>query len=294
ATFTIDKRDATWFTDANSKTYGDADPPSLTTGHGTNFLAADAVSATYSRAGGEAVTALGYHITATLSPATVLGNYNITNTGATFTIDKRDATWNTNDAGKTYGDADPTPLTTGHGTNFLAADAVTASYSRAAGEMVTALGYHITATLGPAAVLGNYNITNTGASFTINKRDALVTPNAANKIYGNADPAFTGTLTNFLAGDGVSASYSRAPGETVAGSPYTTSATLSPAGVLGNYNITYNTAEFTINKRDATWTTSANSKTYGDADLNPLTTASGDFLVADGVTATYSRQAGET
>src|SRR5205814_3634207 len=150
ATFTIDKRDATWFTDANSKTYGDADPPSLTTGHGTNFLAADAVSATYSRAGGEAVTALGYHITATLSPAAVLGNYNITNAGATFTINKRDATWNTNDASKTYGNADPTPLTTVRGTNFLAADAVRASYTRAAAETVSAFGYRITATPTPA------------------------------------------------------------------------------------------------------------------------------------------------
>jgi len=32
----------------------------------------------------------------------------------------------------------------------------------------------------------------------------------------------------------------------VAGSPYIISATLSPASVLGNYTITYNTANFTI------------------------------------------------
>jgi len=32
----------------------------------------------------------------------------------------------------------------------------------------------------------------------------------------------------------------------VAGSPYTISATLSPTGALGNYDITYNTAKFTI------------------------------------------------
>src|SRR5438445_2654526 len=53
-------------------------------------------------------------------------------------------------------------------------------------------------------------------------------------------------------------------------------------------------AAFTINTRPATWTTSANSKTYGDSDPNPLTTGSGNFLAADGVTATYSRAAGET
>ena len=77
-----------------------------------------------------------------------------------------------------------------------------------------------------------------------------MTPNAASKSYGDADPAFTGTLTGFLAADGVTATYSRTAGETVAGSPYTISATLSPAGVLSNYNITYNTANFTITPRN--------------------------------------------
>src|SRR5207247_2060011 len=88
----------------------------------------------------------------------------------------------------------------------------------------------------------------------------------ASKTYGSADPTFTGTLSGFLAADGVTASYSRTAGETVAGSPYTISATLSPAGVLGNYTITYNTASFTINKKTASVTPDAASKTYGAAD----------------------------
>ena len=73
---------------------------------------------------------------------------------------------------------------------------------------------------------------------------APVTPNAASKVYGDVDPAFSGALTNFLPADGVTATYSRTAGETVGN--YTISATLSPTGVLGNYNITYNTANFTI------------------------------------------------
>ena len=39
-------------------------------------------------------------------------------------------------ASKTYGDADPSPLTTGSGSGFLAADNVTATYSRVPGETV--------------------------------------------------------------------------------------------------------------------------------------------------------------
>src|SRR5262249_9262894 len=131
------------------------------------------------------------------------------------------------------------------------------------------------------------------AAFTINPKTASVTPAAAMKTYGYGDPALTGALSGFLAGDNVVASYSRTAGETVGGGPYTISAALTPAGVLGNYAITYNTASFTINKRTASVTPNAASKMYGSADPALIGTLSG-FVAADGVTATYSRTAGET
>src|SRR5437588_559762 len=293
ANFTINAKSATWTTNPNSKSYGDNDPNPLTTGNGSGFLAGDNVTATYSRPAGETVTGGPYHITATLSPSGVLSNYNVTNAGADFTINAKNATWTTQPNSKTYGDDDPVPLTSGSGTGFVAADNVTATYSRDPGQTVAGSPYHITATLSPAGVLNNYNITNTGANFTIDKKTASVTPNAASKTYGDVDPALTGTLTGFLAADGVTATYSRAAGETVAGNPYTISATLSPGGVLGNYQITYNTAEFTIDKKTASVTPNAASKTYGDADATLTGTLSG-FLAADGVTATYSRAPGET
>src|SRR5207302_2042148 len=143
------------------------------------------------------------------------------------------------------------------------ADGVTASYSRTAGETVLGGPYTISATLSPAAALSNYNITYNTAAFTIDPKTASVTPNAASKTYGAVDPAFTGTLTGFLVADGVTASYSRTAGETVLGGPYTISATLSPAAALSNYNITYNTAAFTIDPKSASVAPNAASKTYG-------------------------------
>src|SRR5207244_2568803 len=109
--FTINKKDATWTTNAASKTYGDAEPSPLTTGSGSGFVAADGVSATYSRVAGENASPPTYHITATLSAsvAGALNNYNSTNAGAEFTINKKNATWTTNAASKTDGDAEPTP-----------------------------------------------------------------------------------------------------------------------------------------------------------------------------------------
>src|SRR5207248_1458963 len=289
AEFTIGKKTASVTPDAKGKTYGDVDP--ALTGTLTGFLAADGVTAIYSRTTGETVAGNPYTISATLSPAGVLGNYEITYNTAEFTIDRKTASVTPNAKSKTYGDVDP--ALTGTLTGFLAADGVTATYSRAAGETVGGSPYTISATLSPGGVLGNYQITYNTASFTIDKKAASVTPNAKSKTYGDTDPTLTGTLSGFLAADGVTAAYSRAPGETVAGSPYTISATLSPGGVLGNYQITYNTAGFTIDKKTASVTPNAKSKTYGDVDPALTGTLTG-FLAADGVTATYSRAAGET
>src|SRR5207237_163250 len=210
ANFTINARPATWTTNPNSKTYGDSDPNPLATGSG-DFLAADNVTATYSRAAGESVAGGPYHITATLNAAVgVLANYIITNHGASFTINARPAIWTTNPNSKTYGDNDPNPLTSGSG-DFLAADNVTATYSRVAGETVAGGPYHITATLSAATgVLANYIITNHGANFTINARPATWTTNPNSKTYGDndPDPVTTGS-GDFLAADNVTASYSR-------------------------------------------------------------------------------------
>src|SRR5206468_2397226 len=117
-------------------------------------------------------------------------------------------------------------------------------------------------------------------SITVTPKAAAVTPNAASKTYGTADPALTGTLSGFLAGDNVTATYSRAAGETVAGGPYTISATLSPAGVLGNYNVTYNTASFTITPAPLTVTANHQTKGYGAADP-ALTYGASGFQFSD-------------
>src|SRR5258705_11668202 len=100
--------------------------------------------------------------------AGALNNYNVTNNGADFTINKRNATWTTNANSKTYGDIDPVPLTTGSGSNFIAGDGVTATYSRVAGESASPPTYHITATLSATRLLDidNYTITKAGNTIT--------------------------------------------------------------------------------------------------------------------------------
>lgn len=140
----------------------------------------------------------------------------------------------------------------------------------------------------------NYTPVSGTDTVTVNKKPAAVTPNAANKIYGDPDPTLTGTLSGFLDADGVTATYSRTSGETVLGSPYTISATLNPTAVLSNYDIIYNTANFTITKRTITVTADAKSKVYGEAD--PTLTyqiTSGSLAFFDAFSGTLTRVAGE-
>jgi len=143
-------------------------------------------------------------------------------------------------------------------------------------------------------VTGNYNDASGTVDDNIGQKTASVTPDAKSKTYGDADPLLTGTLDGFLTADNVVASYSRAVGETVLGSPYTISATLSPTEVLSNYDITHNTADFTITTRPITVTADAKSKTYGDADpALTYQTTSGSLAFSDAFTGELSRASGE-
>ena len=307
ADFSINRRNATWTTNAGSKTYGDPDPSPLTTGASAvapnNFLAADDVTASYSRAAGETVAGGPYHITATLSAAAgVLNNYNVTNVGADFSINRRNATWTTNAGSKTYGDPDPSPMTTGSGTNLLAADGIAAAYSRAAGETVAGGPYHISATLSStvANALDNYNLTSVGADFTIHPRPISVAPDPGQtKVYGNLDPMLTFSVggSGLAPGDtkatAFSGSLSRAAGENVG----TYAITQGTLGSTSNYTITSFTTgvNFSITARSVTVTADPHSKIFGQPD--PVLTyriTSGSLAFSDSFTGALTRTSGET
>lgn len=141
----------------------------------------------------------------------------------------------------------------------------------------------------------HYDITYKPGTLTVIKKNASVKPTAASKSYGDPDPpALHGTLSGFLPDDLVSATYSRTPGERAG--LYSIVATLAPAGVLGNYDITYQAANLIINRKPATVSALAKGKTYGGVDPE-LTVAHSGFLVGDlgagKISFTTARAAGE-
>ena len=161
------------------------------------------------------------------------------------------------------------------------------SYDESATAPTNAGSYSVTATV---AADGNYAAkTSEAVTFTIAKKAASVTPSNASKVYQvtpAADPTLTGTLNGFIAGDSITASYSRPEGD--AAGTYTISAVLSPENKLANYSITYNTADFVIAGAVQTVTfDDPGAKTYGDEPFALSAAASSNLPV------TFSSLTGE-
>ena len=125
-----------------------------------------------------------------------------------------------------------------------------------------------------------------------------VTPANANRLYGDANPAFTGTITGIKNGDNITANYSTSA---TTGSPigtYAITATLNDStNKLGNYTVTLNSGTLTVNPAPLTVTPANASRSYGSA--NPALTGvivgikNGDPITASyGTTATQSSNVG--
>jgi hypothetical protein len=112
-----------------------------------------------------------------------------------------------------------------------------------------------------------------------------VTVNPASSVYGVAFPAFTGTLTGVVTGDGIAATYSTTATPTsAAGGAYSITATLvDPNSKLANYTVTNTPATLTITKAATTitWATPA-AITSGTAlsatQLNASSSVAGTFV----------------
>ena len=266
-----------------TKEYGSDDPALTYLASGLQFTdtPAGVLTGALMRVAGETVGGSPYAIGQGSLVAN--GNYIIAFTPSTLTITPATLTVVAQGKTKVYGEADPALTYSANGFKFsdTAESVLTGGLTRAVGETVLDSPYAI----GPGTLAANtnYTISFTGATLSITPKAASVTPNPASKIYGESDPVLTGTLVGFLNADNVTASYTRASGETVPDGPYTISATLSPTDVLTNYDVTYNTALFTINKATPiiTWTAPADI-TYptalSGAQLNATAIVGGGFV----------------
>ena len=272
----ITKATVTVTADAQSKVYGEADPP--LTYQVSGLVGSDALTGELSRDAGENVGT--YAITkGTLAASS---NYNLVFTGADLTITKATVTVTANAQSKVYGEADPT--LTYKVTGLVGSDALTGELSRDAGENVGT--YAISQ--GTLAASANYDLVFTGADLTITKATVTVTADAQSKVYGETDPSLTYQVSGLVGSDALTGELSRDAGENV-GTYAITKGTLAASA---NYNLEFTGADLTITKATVTVTADAQSKVYGETDPSLTYQVSG-LVGSDALMGELSRDAGE-
>ncbi|MCX6886093.1 MAG: MBG domain-containing protein, partial [Verrucomicrobia bacterium] len=122
----------------------------------------------------------------------------------------------------------------------------------------------------------NYSFAFTNGTLTVNKAEMSITANATNRVYGDANPAFTGTVTGVMNEDNITGSYTTAA---IPASPVGTydivPSLIDPGSKLGNYTVTTNTALLTITKAALTATADNKSRYYGRVNPDLTITYSG-------------------
>lgn len=202
----------------------------------------------------------------------------------------------------------PNPVFTGSITGLVNGDVITATYvstataTTPAGYYPATSAYAVTPVFSdPASRLANYSVTTNRGDLTISKAVAqlTVTANNASRAYGLKNPVFTGTISNLLNGDPITATYvSAAVTNTTVGvygptSPNAIMPVLSdPSGRLVNYTVVTNSGTLTITKATVPIIATANNAHRNLGTTNPIFTGTiSNVLCGDRITTTFTSTA---
>jgi 6-phosphogluconolactonase (cycloisomerase 2 family) len=275
-----------------SRIYGDPNP--ALSGTITGIKNADNITATFASTATATSPVGGYPITPSLvDPTTKLGNYSVTLTNGTLTVSPASLIVTGTNASRLYGD--PNPAFTGTITGLKNADNVTATFASAATAASAVGGYPIVPTLvDPTAKLGNYSVTSNNGTLTVNPAALTVTAADATRVYGDPNPAFTGSIAGLKNGDIITATFaSPATAGSAVGAYAITPSLADPTAKLGNYTVTSNNGTLTITAASLTVNAGNASRAYGDPNPAFAGTIIG-LKNGDAITATYASIAGTT
>ena len=157
---------------------------------------------------------------------------------AAFTVNPAVLTVTSADATRIYGN--PNLAFAFNITGFVngeTAAVVSGSPSCTSAAQTAAVGtYPITCTTGTLSA-ANYSFTFVSGTLTITPAALTVTANNATRLYGDPNPAFTGTLTGIKNGDNITATYATTADPTSPVGTYPiTPALVDPTGKLGEYS----------------------------------------------------------
>jgi len=155
--------------------------------------------------------------------------------------------------------------------------------------------YAITPVLSdPGNKLSNYSVTLTNGTLTVTSSALTVTAANASRLYGDPNPAFTGTITGLKNGDNITATYSSVADATSTPGSYLIVPTLvDPNSKAANYTVVLTNGTLAVNAAPLTVTAANATRFYGDP--NPVFTGTITGLKnGDNITATYSSVADPT
>jgi 6-phosphogluconolactonase (cycloisomerase 2 family) len=269
-----------------TRIYGDPNP--AFTGTITGIKNGDNITATYSTTATAASAVGTYPITpALVDPTNKLGNYTVTSTNGTLTITPAPLSVVAASASMFYGD--PVPVLTGTITGIKNGDSISATYSTTATSTSAPGTYPIVpALVDPTNKLGNYTVTSTNGVLTVNAAPLVVSAANASRLYGDPNPAFTGTISGVKNGDTFGLSFSTVADATSAVGTYPIVPALTdPNNKLSNYTVTINNGTLTINPAPLTVSAANATRVYGDPNPTFTGTITG-IKNGDNITATYS------
>jgi sugar lactone lactonase YvrE len=281
-------------TPANAtRQYGTPNPPfnGTITGavNGDNFIATYSTTATQFSPVGT------YPITATLTPvgSASFSNYSVTYNVGTLTITPSTTALvvTVNNATRPFGT--PNPTFNGSIAGALNGDTFTVIYSTTATLLSPVGTYPITATLSGAAAANYNNVTVNPGTLTITSSNTalVVTVNNAARVYGTANPTFTGSIAGALNGDTFTVTYSTLATIASPVGNYAITATVSGANIA-NYNVSVVPGTLTITPAVTPLVITVNNTTRPYAAPNPTFTSTiTGAAPGDVFTITYSTTA---
>jgi hypothetical protein len=273
-----------------TRLYGDANPAFTGTLLGVKNL--DNITASFASAATAASPVGAFTIVPTLAdPTTKLANYTVSSSNGTLTIGAAPLTAAAANVTRLYGDVNP--AFTGTLTGLKNADNITATFSTTT-DPTSAVGtYSITPTFAdPGAKLANYTVVSSG-TLTISPAPLTVSAASASRIYGDANPAFTGTLTGLKNADNITASFTSAGPASAIGTYPIVPALADPAAKLSNYTVTANNGALTVTPAALAVAASNASRPYGSANPAFTGTITG-IKNADNITASFTSVATAT
>ncbi|MBZ5508447.1 MAG: DUF11 domain-containing protein [Acidobacteriia bacterium] len=268
-----------------SRIYGDANPAFI--GSITGIKNADNITATFASVALVTSPVGTFAIVPTLAdPTAKLGNYTVISNNGTLTIGAAPLTVTATDATRIYGDANP--AFAGTVTGLKNGDAITATFASVATPASNAGTFAIVPTLvDPTSKLGNYAVTSSNGTLTITQAALTVTAGNASRIYGDPNPAFTGTIVGLKNGDNITATVSGADALSAVGTYPLVPVLVDPTGKLANYTVSSTNGALTITPAALIVTAANASRAYGDPNPTLAGTITG-IKNADNITATFA------